>query len=1115
MKKNKSIIDQAETLFSQANEAQAHEEYAQSAQLYTKILDLIPNNSQVLYQLGRVKHLQGETRESISILTMAHQLEPKNAEICFSLGVALSKLGDEHTALSYYNKALELNPHLISAWINAARSYISLSDHNSAIRCYEKAISINPQSIPALLSLGILTKIRDPDVAIEKLKKVAALDPYCKDAHYQLASIYSGRLRQEDANRSLKSALELDGYPAHVHSAYLFSLLYQNVLDPDFIFSEHLAWADINKSQQPAYYRNTRDISRKINLGFVSTDFVFHPVMSFFTPIAKNIDRSRFSIFCYSNVELPDNYTAIVKPLADGWRDIRGMRDDAVCRKIATDEIDILFDLGGHTAANRLGVFTRKPAPLQISYIGYPFTTGLKTIDYRITDNIADPIGATEQYYTETLIRLPHSFLCYMGVTIPIKKAPPSIQRGYITFGCFNNYLKLSPHSLQLWATLLHSVPRSRLLLKSSTANFTDAKAILLARFLALGIDESKITFSEHVPDASKHLDKYNGVDIALDTYPYNGTTTTCEALWMGVPVVTYAGNIHVSRVGASLLTSAGLTHLIANTDEEFLSICKRLTVDHAALSEYRSTLRTHLLNTPLGNPSVYIKNFQHELESVWQEWCSRTANEVVEQETSNSDATEYSPKSVLFSNTISLRMPGDIAIIVPNDINNLTTYSILEQDDWFEVELDFLRNAITRGQCAADIGAYLGVYALTLAHLCGDSGVVWVASEKGDAHNMLEKSIAANKFDNIRMIDRLPSTDATFDMLVKTHAIGPLDFIRIDPALDIPRFFSGAADYFKNNSPLIMVNIKTPHGYDMTRVEMLTKTGYQAYRIVPGLQCIAPFQANSALESTSIVIFFAKPDRAYALNSAGRLALQPAGSNNPESNIDTHWQDVMRNWPYAKKLFPHWSKYTRRSPSPHWEMYETIINLHFSAHIGKHPINLRYEMLSRAMILGAELINKHANIPRLMTLTRICFDLDFRSLALNLLQNINNILRQGAEIEFNEPFIPLRKRFELLESSVNMEKFCRANVLEQWTIGSCHTGYAAPPNHSAPLTYERTLGFDHPSLERRRILEHYLHRNSLALVPTTMLTTPSPSNINSEFWRAISEKKLILGNSK
>jgi predicted O-linked N-acetylglucosamine transferase (SPINDLY family) len=354
----------------------------------------------------------------------------------------------------------------------------------------------------------------------------------------------------------------------------------------------------------------------------VSSDLNAHPVGKFLLPLFLEHDKRRFEIFAYSQLRMEDEMTHRLQACTDCWRDITGLSDPQAAEMIRQDQIDILIDLAGHTARHRLLVFACKPAPVQVSYLGYPATTGLATIDYRLTDALADPPGETDAYFTETLIRLPNTAWCYQPPSeAPLVSPLQALQNDYITFGSFNNFTKINEALAKCWAEILRRVPQSRLLLKAVALNSESARRDLQRMMSGSGIDADRLQLHGSVP-ISRHLPFYNRIDIALDTYPYHGTTTTCEALWMGVPVVTRAGASHVSRVGVSLLSAVGLPDLVANDADHYVQIAVDLAANPSRLAELRASLRMRMQQSPLMDAAAFARDVEAAYREMWRRWC-------------------------------------------------------------------------------------------------------------------------------------------------------------------------------------------------------------------------------------------------------------------------------------------------------------------------------------------------------------------------------------------------------------------------------------------------------------------------------------------------------------
>ncbi len=402
------------------------------------------------------------------------------------------------------------------------------------------------------------------------------------------------------------------------------TLHYLPDIDNKVMLEEHNKWAEKHANQIIAStnFKRPKKAKPRLRVGYFSPDFRRHSVAYFVEPILEQHDIERFEIFCYALVDNPDVTTDRLKSLAEHWRSIENLPDDEVVKLIRDDRIDLLVDLAGHTYKNRLLVFAYKPAPLQLSYLGYPNTTGLPTIDYRLTDSFADPPSKTEASYTEKLVRLEPTAWCYrpMG-SVPAVSELPAKENDYITFGSFSMFYKLNGKVLSLWAHLLTQIAGSRLTLKAKSMADSSVRKSVIKQFADFGIVEERISLKSYEPSYEQHLENYREIDIALDPFPYNGTTTTCEALFMGVPVITLEGEEHRSRVGVSLLKQVGLENLIAKTPENYVGIACSLASETEALAELRKNLRARMENSPLMDEAGFTKRLETVYQEMWQKW--------------------------------------------------------------------------------------------------------------------------------------------------------------------------------------------------------------------------------------------------------------------------------------------------------------------------------------------------------------------------------------------------------------------------------------------------------------------------------------------------------------
>ena len=409
-------------------------------------------------------------------------------------------------------------------------------------------------------------------------------------------------------------------------------LLAQNYLadiTPEQHFRDHCAWINHYPALQHAPkfdFSDRRKDKPRLRIGYVSPDLHTHSVSYFLEPLWRHHDHERFEIFAYYsgpfNEARRDPTNQRLRSYVDVWRDTAGMSDVALAQGIYHDQIDILVDLSGHMADNRMAVFAMKPAPVQVTWLGYPNTTGLPTMDYRITDAVADPEGLADRCHSEKLIRLDGSFLCYEGAQdVAVNPESPARRKGFVTFGSFNNLVKVQPPVISLWSKILHAAPGSRLLLKSLQLANAGTRQHCLDAFAAHGITPERLVLYGMLPGQDAHLRLYDEVDIGLDPFPYNGTTTTCEAAWMGVPTLTFSGQTHASRVGASINVALGLQRWIATDEESYLTKAVEFSGDLDELALLRTGLRERLRASTLGDAPAFARRFEVACLEMWQSY--------------------------------------------------------------------------------------------------------------------------------------------------------------------------------------------------------------------------------------------------------------------------------------------------------------------------------------------------------------------------------------------------------------------------------------------------------------------------------------------------------------
>ncbi len=561
---------------------------------------------------------------------------PDRLHVCITQAAGHAAAGDHAAAAKLYRESLDLQPQDPRVWCNFGAELDAIGQGGEAELAYRRALELDPALAEAWYNLGKLQQERGRESEAESCYRsaLALLDVVRDHALWQLAYNNWGLLLQSqgrltDALKLYREALAAFPTAASLHSNLLFLLNLDDLLPPQQVAAEYRRWGELHADPLSAAagpHANPPEPDRLLRIGYVSADFRSHALASFAEPFLAHHNRRTVRIYCYSNGRRADNVTRQLRALADEWRDITALSDDEAARLIRDDGIDILVDLSGHTEGNRLLLFARRPAPMQMTWLGYLGGTGMAAMDFRITDSYIDPVGVAEPMYRERLLRLPHGNGCYQPPRdAPEVNALPAAMRGHVTFGSFNNFPKLTEATKRTWARLLARLPGARLRVVGVPAGGGCDR--MLEIFESEGVFADRIDVLGRLPfDA--YMEQYLQADIALDPFPHNGGTTTLESLWMGVPVVTRAGRAGSSRCSSSYLSNVGLPDLIAGSWEEYIDIASRLAGDLPRLAGLRAGLRTRMRESALLDAPGFTADLEALYRSAWQEWCACKARD-------------------------------------------------------------------------------------------------------------------------------------------------------------------------------------------------------------------------------------------------------------------------------------------------------------------------------------------------------------------------------------------------------------------------------------------------------------------------------------------------------
>ena len=678
-----------------------------------------PDDIEALNFLAAALLAQGESHEGIAWLRRIIQLAPDAADTHANLAYVLAATGDPQGAIENYRHAVRLRADNPNVWTSFAALLKALARYDEAESCCRAGLQANAGHAALHRTLaGVLFEQGRVDAAIAEIRAALALNPDAPAAHSEL----------------------------------LRMLNYTEAQDPAAVFREHCAWADRHarplESAAPLH-PNDPVPTRRLRIGYVSPHFRQHPVTFFLEPVIEHHDRDNFELFLYADVARPDECSERLKSHGAIWRSTVGLNDAELAQLVRRDAIDILLDLSGHTPGNRLLAFARKPAPVQVTWNGYPNTTGMSAIDYRITDAWCDPPGATEHLHSERLVRLPASYMAWR----PPEDAPdagplPAAVAGRVTFGSFNSCYKLTPQLIALWSRILMRVPGSRLMLLTISAGAAERR--IRSLFADNGIDAARLEILPRVAH-QEFLAAHGRADIALDAFPYHGTTTTCFSLWMGLPVVTLAGTVHASRVGVSMLNSVGLPRLIARDADEYVEIAARLAGNTAELAALRPNLRGMLLRSPLADGRACARALETAFREMWTIGCRGQTPGAGDRAAPVPPAT-----ATALANPRNVVVQSHYGPIIVNRHDTMIGKWISRDGAWEKDEIELLRWVVSACYgCEQeieilDIGANVGAHTLAFARFPFPKVVIHAFEAQREICDMLAGTIALNNLEHV-----------------------------------------------------------------------------------------------------------------------------------------------------------------------------------------------------------------------------------------------------------------------------------------------------------------------------------------------------------------------------
>lgn len=595
----------------------------EAAASFSNALSLKPDHVMAHFNLANTLHGMGRHATAVEHYRTALKLKPDYAVAFNNLGNTLQDMGDPEAAVECYRRVLALKPGDAVAHNNLGNAYAKTGQIEAALQCYLDAIRLDPQYAEAHNNLGgALQESGQYSAAIASFGNAAALDPNFAKAHNNLGAM--SELGQFDlALASYRRALEIDPNFHEAHSNLLFTLNYMAERPPEEMLLEARAYGErVQSRARPfTFWNGTNDPQRKLRVGFVSGDLRTHPVGFFLESVLASLAPERIELLAYVTNGKEDDLTRRLLPFFAGWRNIAGLDDASAARLIHDDAVDILIDLAGHTADNRLPVFAWKPAPVQVAWLGYFATTGVPGIDYLLADRHVCPPGE-ESHFSETVWRLPDAYYCFTPPPFDLAPSqPPCLEHGQVVFGCFNRLAKMNETVVATWSSILRAVPGAKLFLKARELDSSELRQSVADRFAAHGIAPERLIYESRSPRRD-YLAAYQRVDIALDPFPYTGGATTADALWMGVPVLTLRGDRFIGHQGETLLRNVGLDDWIAADRQDYIAKAAAFAAGTTQLAALRDTLRARLLASPLCDAARFSGNLETALTDIWHRWC-------------------------------------------------------------------------------------------------------------------------------------------------------------------------------------------------------------------------------------------------------------------------------------------------------------------------------------------------------------------------------------------------------------------------------------------------------------------------------------------------------------
>lgn len=1009
-----------------------------------KILGRHPRNPVALYALGSVYYLEKNYDVALDFLERSLSF---NAKVVDTLSVAaicyLKGPCNYLKAEDYVKRALQLAPQDVNSLLVAGDLYTALRRYDEAEHAYREALRLAPDHYAANMNLGVLLGTmgrRTESTAIfEKLHQERPQDPLV------LANYISGlnildRVEEmgEVFPKTLPPTLGLSVFTIMQISRYLCvwnsterlvaelrsmlslplsTIAYGNFvvinmaalsvpeIDNDLLFQLHrragLTATSITIGQPYSEHKPAWANNGKWRIGYLSADFRSHSVSTFLRTLVNDHDRSRFEVYCYSNTLYPDARTEEYKQVADAFLDVTGLNDRELADRIHADGVHILVDLTGYTLDTRITVMSYRPAPVQMIYLGYPYTSGMEEVDYMISDPYLE-VPASAHYFTERHLRLAESFMSFDKMAEQAIAAEIPFERnGYVTFGSLNSIYKLNPRVIAAWAAILKGVPGSRMIINHPKLKAQLTRQNITDEFARHGIEKDRLQLIWARHPTGSHFRYYNDIDVALDTFPLVGGTTTTDAIWMGVPVITLVGDLYHKRISYSIIRNIGLDVAetdtwCANTTDEYIAKAIALAADPERIAHLRRLIPEKLKTSVLTDPIRMVRQLE---DAYIQGWMLKHPETPVD--------AEPAPDQLAVYRLAGNEAGNNVEIVTRAGLEDLTGYVMQErQGEWFEPEWTFLYRLTDPKDRILVIGAGPGVYALPLGQRAQAGEVLCVGKTPVETR-LLEQGIARNALANVRIIN-----DGQRKFRLDSHPVlmdAATDLVILQGKHATPSIFDDGEEFFAGQDPLIMFAVTDTAGQtDTGLIEALVERGYYILRLVPGLGCLTPLEDIVEIDAFCVNLFACKAIRAEKLAGAGFLALPSDPLDTLPTIHDGDWQELFAAQGLAAWL-PGWTEASAKPAD--WEVYWVVLHLYARSRDLSLPPELRLNNLKTSCNIMLMLTATHATPWRLASQSLMFEAMGWRERAIRALDPVCAALIQAPDMEPGEPCLLLLDR--------------------------------------------------------------------------------------------------------